>query len=204
MGVVFYEYFKHKDNIFYLALLFVCLYFSYATGALREYWFLVLLLFLAPWFEWIIHKFALHVRHQSKYPGFQDYLDKIHLYHHQDPKYIPYVYAPFPVPLVIPVSFFLVISLLLLSFHAGLAIFTFTLAYYLYYEWIHLAHHIDSYTPVTKRGKILKKAHQWHHYKNENFWWGVTSSLGDKTLKTWMDPKEVERSPTVRNFSGKD
>lgn len=198
---VFKLYFGHLVNYLYFAIIFILLYISLETGALANYWFLVFSLLIAPWYEWYVHKYFLHKRYFSQNPKVQNYYDSIHFFHHNDPKVVRYIYAPFPVPLMIPVMFAAIFSLLFWDLRAGLVGALISLSYYMYYEWIHLAHHLDGYTPLTKRGKMLKKAHQWHHYKNENFWWGVTSSLGDKTLGTYMDPREVEKSPTVRDFS---
>ena len=69
--------------------------------------------------------------------------------------------------------------------------------YFLFYEWIHLAHHIDEYKPKTQWGGRLKKAHKWHHFKNENYWLGITSTLGDDILQTFPKPQKVSKNETV-------
>ena len=201
MIYVFKVYFRHPINYFYFFIIFLLLYVSVVSSAMTIYWPLAFTLLIAPWFEWVVHKYFLHKRYFSANKWLQEYFDSIHYFHHNDPKIVRFIFAPFPVPLTIPMIFFSIFSILFWDWKAGVVGGFFSLSYYMYYEWIHLAHHIDSYTPITKRGKMLKKAHQWHHFKNENFWWGVTSSFGDKTLKTYMNPKEVEKSPTVRDFS---
>ena len=36
-----------------------------------------------------------------------------------------------------------------------------------------------------------------NHFKNENYWWGITSALGDDLLHTFPKPQEVSKSETV-------
>ncbi|AHD05525.1 hypothetical protein ERICI_02230 [Paenibacillus larvae subsp. larvae] len=42
--------------------------------------------------------------------------------------------------------------------------------------------------------------HLWHHFKNEQYWYGVTNPVFDLTLHTYKDGKEVEKSGTTRNM----
>ena len=72
--------------------------------------------------------------------------------------------------------------------------------YFLFYEWVHPAHNIDEYRPKTQWGRRLKKAHKWHHFKNENYWWGITSAFGDHILKTFPEPQDISKSETVLNL----
>jgi len=73
--------------------------------------------------------------------------------------------------------------------------------YYLHYEWMHLGHHIKGYNHIFPWSRRLKKAHSLHHYKNENYWWGITNFLGDLALGTYKDHKEIEKSPTVKDIN---
>ena len=40
------------------------------------------------------------------------------------------------------------------------------------------------------------------HFKNENYWFGVTRLRGDRLLRTGPDPATVELSPTCRELFG--
>jgi sterol desaturase/sphingolipid hydroxylase (fatty acid hydroxylase superfamily) len=65
------------------------------------------------------------------------------------------------------------------------------------YEWCHYLIH----TPYVPRGRLYKairRSHRLHHYKNERYWFGVTSNVGDRVLGTNPDQAEVTRSPTAR------
>ena len=77
-----------------------------------------------------------------------------------------------------------------------------SIAYYLVYEWTHLAHHTKSYKPLTGWGAALREAHMRHHFHNENFNWGITNGLGDVLLGTWKSTGEVEKSATAKRLSG--
>jgi hypothetical protein len=41
-----------------------------------------------------------------------------------------------------------------------------------------------------------------HHFKNERYWFGVTSIVGDRVIGTLPDQREVPRSPTARTLRG--
>jgi hypothetical protein len=67
------------------------------------------------------------------------------------------------------------------------------------YEWCHFLIH----TPYRPRGSYYKKiwrGHRLHHYKNEHYWFGVTSTLGDHLLRTAPDQAEVPKSRTARTL----
>jgi hypothetical protein len=41
------------------------------------------------------------------------------------------------------------------------------------------------------------REHRYHHFRNENFWWGVSMGLGDRVLGTAPKVEEVGRSGTT-------
>jgi sterol desaturase/sphingolipid hydroxylase (fatty acid hydroxylase superfamily) len=65
------------------------------------------------------------------------------------------------------------------------------------YEWTHYLIH-SRYRPKTAFYRRLWRTHRWHHYRNENYWFGVTMHLGDRILRTYPDKDSVELSPTAR------
>ncbi len=67
------------------------------------------------------------------------------------------------------------------------------------YEWCHFLSH-SPYQPKSERFRRVLVAHRLHHFKNEHYWMGVTSYLGDRTLGTYPDQHSVEKSPTVRTL----
>ena len=46
----------------------------------------------------------------------------------------------------------------------------------------------------------MKKVHLWHHFKNENYWFGVTNPGMDHLVGTYQNEKSVELSPTARKL----
>ena len=92
----------------------------------------------------------------------------------------------------------------MLSFKNALAPIFSTFIYYLFYEWVHLAHHSVQYKPITKIGKSLKEAHMQHHFHNENYNWGITNLMADyflETLKCCSKIKPKSFGNIVRAFS---
>ncbi len=246
---VFKHYFNDPAIWLYIAIALVLGVYTYSQGYLREYWYLfIILILVAPFYEWIAHKYILHdlignvftidktenakvgdkiivevlnkmkeveilsisgdkmevgygKAKNSKF--YRDYMERLHIGHHADPNNIKLIFAPISAALLLFLKFFLLV--LLLTFNIGMALtFTFaTVLYYLHYEWMHLAHHIPGYEHFFPWSKSLKKAHLFHHYRNENYWWGITNIAGDLLLGTYPSYKEVEVSKTVMNINQK-
>jgi sterol desaturase/sphingolipid hydroxylase (fatty acid hydroxylase superfamily) len=68
------------------------------------------------------------------------------------------------------------------------------------YEWTHYLIHSD-YKPKTRLYRAIWRNHRNHHYKNEHYWFTVTSSgTADRVLRTYPDPSTVENSPTAKDL----
>jgi hypothetical protein len=65
----------------------------------------------------------------------------------------------------------------------------------LVYEWIHFLVHTD-YKPRSAAYRRLYVGHRLHHYRNENYWYGVTRRFGDTVLRTDPAKDDVPLSPT--------
>jgi hypothetical protein len=203
MKNVFKVYFGHPPIILYYCLGLLTL-----TGAIwlnplnfvAQIWILLIPVLLAPFFEWVAHKYLLHrITDPQLHPRGYQYMLKLHYKHHWTPADLHSVFAPvssaFVVFLILALPAYLVLGL------QGFLIFeTGVIAYFLYYEWIHLAHHVGTYRPLTRFGRHMRNAHTWHHFKNENYWWGVTNPLGDYLLGTFKEPQEVEKSPSAKSL----
>ena len=71
------------------------------------------------------------------------------------------------------------------------------------YEWMHYLIHSD-YRPVTSVYRAVWRNHRLHHYKNENYWFTVTTAgTSDRLLGTYPDPATVGSSPTARDLDGR-
>jgi sterol desaturase/sphingolipid hydroxylase (fatty acid hydroxylase superfamily) len=67
------------------------------------------------------------------------------------------------------------------------------------YEWTHFLIH----APYKARGRYFKaiwRNHRLHHFKNERYWFGVTSTIGDRVIGTLPDQRSVPRSATARSL----
>ena len=68
------------------------------------------------------------------------------------------------------------------------------------YEWSHYLIHSD-YKPKTRFYRAIWRNHRQHHFKNEHYWFTVTSSgTADRVLGTYPDLATVETSPTAKNL----
>ncbi|HTI78060.1 MAG TPA: sterol desaturase family protein [Mycobacterium sp.] len=155
-----------------------------------------------PFFEWIIHVFILHWR--PKRLGrltIDSLLSREHRAHHVDPRSIPLIFIPWKslVSWVLPLA----VAISLLAFPRlgmGLTYLVFIAAMGLGYEWTHYLIHTD-YKPKTSAYRAIWRNHRNHHYKNEHYWFTVTSSgTADRVLGTYPDVATVATSPTAKNL----
>jgi hypothetical protein len=168
----------------------------------------VVFLALFPLVEWLIHVFILHWR-PRRIGGVEvdSLLARDHRRHHADPRDVPLVFIPWralvwviALPgLALPIG---VGALLGASLHARLS-FVVTLAVVLFvYEWTHYVIHSD-YKPRTRAYKAIWRNHRLHHYKNEHYWFSVTTSgTSDRLLGTCPDPATVPTSATAKDLHG--
>ncbi|MCW5589836.1 MAG: sterol desaturase family protein [Legionellales bacterium] len=164
---------------------------------------LILPVILAPFYEWFAHKYLLHAKLPQNDGLLKRFLLRLHHDHHRDPKNIRLLFAPVSALIILFIKLYLFYALLSLSFHIALIPLTSTVLYYLYYEWVHLGHHIVEYQHLTRYGKKMKSAHMRHHYINENYWWGITNHLGDVIFGTFKDRKNVEKSDFTKKIHHK-
>jgi hypothetical protein len=155
-----------------------------------------------PFFEWTIHVVILHWRPRRLGPlTIDSRLSREHRAHHMDPRNIPLIFIPWKslIGWVVPLA----IAIALLAFPRlglGLTYLVFTTALGICYEWTHYLIHSD-YKPKTRVYRAIWRNHRNHHYKNEHYWFTVTSSgTADRVLGTYPDPAAVATSPTAKNL----
>ena len=164
---------------------------------------LVLLVMIAlfPFFEWLVHVFILHWR--PKHLGrltIDPLLAREHRAHHMDPRNVPLIFIPAKALLwVLPLS--VAIALLALPrLPMGLTYLVFASALGLGYEWTHYLIHTD-YKPKTRLYRAVWRNHRNHHYKNEHYWFTVTSAgTADRVLGTYPDAANITTSRTAKNL----
>ena len=163
----------------------------------------LVLLALFPVIEWTIHVFVLHYRPRKVAGRMLDYeLARDHRRHHSDPRDIPLVFIPWrSLAVLVPIG----VTIALLAFPRLSQALSFLVAAYVVlfvYEWTHYLIHSD-YKAKTKFYKAIWRNHRLHHYKNEHYWFGVTTSgTSDRLFGTHPEPSTVAASPTAKNLHG--
>jgi Fatty acid hydroxylase superfamily len=161
----------------------------------------IVMIALFPFYEWVIHVVILHWRpRRIAGVGIDPLLARKHREHHVDPREIPLIFIPWQSLLwVLPTS----VAIALLVFPRlgmGLTYLAFLAVLGLWYEWSHYLIHSD-YKPKTAVYRAIWRHHRLHHFKNEHYWFTVTSSgTADRVLRTSPDPATVATSPTAKNL----
>jgi 4-hydroxysphinganine ceramide fatty acyl 2-hydroxylase len=148
--------------------------------------------------EYLTHRFVFHMK-PPKHPLLLRFMKRIHYDHHVDPNNLHLLFLPIwyslPNIIVASIVFYFISGQLdyTLSFAAGVS------GFLLFYEWKHYLAHRPM-VPKTPWGRAMKKTHLWHHFKNENFWYGVTNPAMDLLLGTYKNEKDVPRSQTAKDL----
>ncbi|WP_370501347.1 sterol desaturase family protein [Mycolicibacterium sp. jd] len=156
-----------------------------------------------PFFEWLVHVCILHWRPRKiGVLRIDPLLARKHREHHVEPREIALIFIPWQALLwVLPVA----LGIALLAFPRtalGLTFLTFLTVLGLCYEWCHYLVHTD-YKPKTAAYRAVWRNHRQHHFKNEHYWFTVTSAgTADRVLGTYADPATVPTSPTAKNLHG--
>ena len=164
-----------------------------------------------PFGEWAIHVYLLHLP-PFRWRGRPVELitAKEHRWHHERPHNLDTVLLG-PKEVIglfagaIPLVAALLGAILALAAPGGFpaaAILTATVAggaLVFVYEWTHFLIH-TSYRPRTRAYRLVWQTHRLHHFKNEHYWHGITSTIADHAFGTRPDHREVERSPTARTL----
>lgn len=163
-----------------------------------------------PLTEWVIHRCLLHARPIRIAGRSYDLLAaREHRAHHAAPAELDGVLVPIYALLIfLPVIAALLYGLSvplhallggdrlawwLSGVIAGFAIL-------LCYEWCHFLIHTP-YRPRSLYYRAIWRNHRLHHYKNEHYWFGVTSHLGDLALGTNPQQGAVQKSRTARTLA---
>ncbi len=164
---------------------------------------------LTPLAEWAIHVYLLHAKPIRLRGRRYDLIAaREHRAHHHAPTELDGVLIPTYAVFIFLVQ--IAVTVWLLSFpihlliggarmpHAATGLW---ISYVILggYEWCHFLIH----TPYRPRGRYYRmiwRGHRLHHYKNEHYWFGVTSTLGDHLLGTAPEQSRVRKSGTARTL----
>src|SRR5688572_2618138 len=152
-----------------------------------------------PFVEWVIHVRLLHRRPTQLGRWTIDPITaRKHREHHRNPKDLRIVMVPFQA--LFPAAPILIVLAIwrLEPPQAAMALAS-GFGMLAWYEWAHYLFHAP-YRPKTRWFRAISRNHVLHHFKNEHYWFGVTTSFGDRVLGTRPDEAAIEASPTVRTL----
>jgi hypothetical protein len=150
-----------------------------------------------PFNEWLIHVFMLHYKPKKLFGRTVDfYLPVTHRRHHADPWNLKWVFIPRHVHFWTVPEIALILWLAWPVKEAAMTGITVYLILGLHYEWVHFLAHIP-WCPDSSYYQRRVREHHYHHFRNENYWWGVSMGLGDRVLRTAPPVEEVGRSGTT-------
>ncbi|MFC8529094.1 sterol desaturase family protein [Nocardia sp. NPDC057227] len=207
LRAAFAEFVRHPSPWMIAATLVAALTARLALGDWRPTDALVPLLALAafPAIEWVIHVTVLHWRPRRLGPvSLDSELARKHREHHADPRDIPLIFIP-PRSLLVTIAVLTAIALLAFPrIELGLTFLLTITVLGTAYEWTHYLIHTD-YKPKRALYRAVWRNHRHHHYRNEHYWFTVTSSgTADRLFGTYPDPDAAAASPTARHLHGLD
>ncbi|MES9682473.1 sterol desaturase family protein, partial [Gottfriedia acidiceleris] len=147
---------------------------------------------------YVTHRFIFHIK-APKNKLLLKFMKRIHYDHHTYPDDLKLLFLPiwYSIPNLgsLCIIYFLISKDLIqtIAFGSGLVFML------LVYEWKHYVAH-RPIKPITKVGRQIKKLHILHHFKNENFWYGVSTPIFDGIFGTLKDEKDVVTSNTAKSL----
>jgi hypothetical protein len=163
----------------------------------------VAMLVVYPFGEWAIHVYLLHLE-PFRLRGQRVELPtaRAHREHHERPNHLGLILLA---PIEAAGLLALAVPVVLAAFSIVLplrALVTAAFAGYVLigiYEWTHFLIH-TAHRPRSRFYKAIWRNHRLHHFKNEHYWHGITSTVADRVLHTAPDQKDVPRSRTARSL----
>jgi MFS family permease len=164
---------------------------------------------VTPFAEWMIHVYLLHAPPLRLGRRKVEMLTaREHRAHHESPAVLSGVLLPVYgvlvfLAMIAAVNWLLSFPIALLLGGPRLAYATtgvlVSFAILAAYEWTHFLIHAP-YVPQRRYFKAIRRNHRLHHFKNERYWFGVTSTIGDRVIGTLPDQRSVARSATARSL----
>lgn len=192
----FFLFFDITVMLLTLAILSILVFVKGDTWILAIYFLVGLVAYMFT--EYATHRFLFHLK-TPKNPLFLKFLKRLHYDHHKDPDDLKLLFLPlwYTIPnfIVVALIFYTIESTIVgtSAFLMGIIVML------LIYEWKHYVAH-RPIKPITRFGKWVKKLHLLHHFKNENYWYGVSTPFVDALFGTLKDEKKVEKSKTATDL----
>jgi sterol desaturase/sphingolipid hydroxylase (fatty acid hydroxylase superfamily) len=205
LGTTFREFWRHPSPWLISATLVATVTWRVLEGEWRlsDVWAPVVLVALFPVLEWVIHVFVLHWR-PRRVAGVRidSELARDHRRHHADPRDVPLVFIPWRSLIGVIIGYNALALLAFPRLGQALTFMVCVAAVGLLYEWTHYLIHSD-YRPRSAAYKAIWRNHRLHHYKNEHYWFTVTTTAtADRLFGTYPDPATVPTSPTAKDLHG--
>jgi hypothetical protein len=203
LGEAFPIFASHLSPLLIMAITAVVVVARIAVGDWRWQQLLIVAAVFAvqPFVEWTTHVWILHAKPRRLLGREVDlYVAKKHRRHHADPRNLEILAMPIPGL----ITFSLVttgVALLMSNVADRLTLGATAAVLMLGYEWIHFLIHTD-YKPRSAAYRKLYQGHRLHHFRNENYWYGVSRRFGDQVLGTNPSKEQVPLSPTVKALLG--
>lgn len=155
-----------------------------------------------PVIEWTIHIAILHWKPRRLGSiEIDSLLARKHRAHHADPRDLPLVFIPTRALLWLLPAYAVVAWLVMPTTTSMWSLLVSIYSIKLGYEWVHYLVHSD-YRPVSRWFRHVWRNHRLHHYKNEHYWFTVTTAgTADRLFGTYpADASAVPTSPTVKRL----
>jgi sterol desaturase/sphingolipid hydroxylase (fatty acid hydroxylase superfamily) len=193
------DFFLHFDILVMLGIFLVVVGFLMTMElSLSAFLFFAIGIIAYMFSEYLTHRFFFHIK-SPKNAFLLKLIKRLHYDHHKKPNDLKLLFLPIwysaPSLFILCLLFYFVSG----SISASLAFATGILFMFFVYEWKHYVAH-RPLKPKTRFGKWLKKTHILHHYKNENYWYGVSTPFVDALFGTLKDEKDVETSQTAKDL----
>lgn len=185
--------------------------------SLRDVVAVAIVVSLVPFVEWFIHLVVLHSRPRTV-RGFRIDPGIGHREHHANPATVHWVLLRGIDATIFQVSNAVVVLVVVggplwlfdVVFGSGASVggvvgpvltgVIVAVAGLAHYEWSHFLFH-TAYRPKTAYYRRLKANHRLHHWRNERYWLGITTNLGDRVLRTYPASRSaVPISPTAKTL----
>lgn len=135
-----------------------------------------------PLAEWVLHSRVLHATPvQWRGRTILSAAARAHAAHHADPRNERLVVTP-PLALL-PLVPLLTVAAVLPSWGLRTTAVSVVASAVLSTEWVHFLVHVSS-APRSGWLRRRSKAHRLHHYRNDGYWFGLTTGLADVVMRT--------------------
>jgi hypothetical protein len=156
-----------------------------------------------PFQEYLTHRYLLHHRPIVIFGRpFESIIALVHRVHHRDPWHMERAINP-PIAVVLYIVGLPVVFLPFMATGRALSAIAASWVVLLIYEWTHLLIH-TSYVPQNWLFKRIWRNHRAHHFKNEHYWFNVSTYGVDSLLGTNPAPAEAPLSASCLTLEGQD